>query len=98
MILLLGLDLGEDDDMELYRGKGCFKCRHTGYLGRSGIYEVLPITEAIKKNIVPEADSETVREVARREGMITMRENAVQKLLEGVTTYEEVLRVTWEQL
>jgi general secretion pathway protein E len=94
----LGLDLGDDDEMELHRGKGCFKCRHTGYLGRCGIYEVLPVTEAIKKNIVPEADSETVRDIARREGMITMRENAVQKLLEGVTTYEEVLRVTWEQL
>ena len=94
----LGLDLGADDEMELHRGKGCFKCRNTGYHGRCGIYEVLPITEAIKKNIVPEANSETIREVARREGMITMRENAVQKLLEGVTTYEEVLRVTWEQL
>jgi general secretion pathway protein E len=93
----LGLDLGADDEMELHRGKGCFKCRNTGYLGRIGIYEVLPITEAIKKNIVPEADSVTVRDIARREGMITMRENAVQKLLEGVTTYEEVLRVTWEQ-
>jgi general secretion pathway protein E len=94
----LGLDLGEEEDIELHRGKGCFKCRGTGYLGRCGIYEVLPITEAIKKKIVPEADTETIRDIARREGMITLRENAVQKLLEGVTTYDEVLRVTWEQL
>ena len=61
-------------------------------------YEVLPITEAIKKKILPEADTEAIRDIARREGMITLRENAVQKLLEGVTTYDEVLRVTWEQL
>jgi len=93
----LGLDLAKEGPVELFRGKGCFKCRGTGYLGRGGIYEVLPITETIKKHIIAEADSEAIRDIARREGMVTLRENAINKLLQGITTYQEVLRVTWEQ-
>ncbi|MBW2031605.1 MAG: type II/IV secretion system protein, partial [Deltaproteobacteria bacterium] len=54
----LGLDLGREGKVELYRGKGCFKCRGTGYFGRSGIYEVLPISDAVKKNITSETDTE----------------------------------------
>jgi general secretion pathway protein E len=94
----LGLDLNKSGIVELQHGKGCIKCRGTGYLGRSGIYEVLPVTESIKKFITPECNVELLREMAQKEGMITMRENAIQKLLEGTTTYQEVLRVTWEQV
>jgi general secretion pathway protein E len=94
----MGLDLGKEGKIELSRGKGCLKCRGTGYLGRSGIYEVLPVTEGIRKLIRPECDAEAIRDMARKEGMVTLRENAVRKLLEGRTTYQEVLRVTWEQL
>jgi general secretion pathway protein E len=93
----LGLDTGRDGSVALSRGRGCLKCRGTGYLGRSGIFEVLPVTETIKGCITGEMDTEKVREMARREGMITLRENAVKKLLEGKTTYQEVLRVTWER-
>ncbi|MBW1799347.1 MAG: type II/IV secretion system protein, partial [Deltaproteobacteria bacterium] len=92
----LGLELGKTGAVTLYRGKGCLKCRGTGYRGRSGIYEVLPVTEAVKKQIGPECNSEILGDLARREGMITLRENAVKKLLDGETTYQEVLRVTWE--
>jgi general secretion pathway protein E len=94
----MGLDIGRDGVVELCRGKGCLKCRGTGYRGRSGVFEVLPITETIRKLVISECDVEALREVARREGMVTLRENAVKKLLEGKTTYQEVLRVTWEQL
>jgi len=94
----LGLDMGKEGTVELYRGKGCLKCRGTSYLGRSSTYEVLPVTESIKKYITPESDPEAIRESARREGMVTLRENAAKKLLEGKTTYQEVLRVTWEQI
>ena len=94
----LGLEIGKQGSLELHRGKGCMRCRGTGYLGRTGIYEILPITESIRKTIVPECDSEAIRDMARKEGMITLRENAVQKLREGETTYQEVLRVTWEQM
>ena len=92
----LGLDMGKKGPITLHRGKGCLKCRGTGYLGRSGIYEVLPVSEGIKRYITPESDTEMIRNTARKEGMVTLRENAVKKLQEGETTYQEVLRVTWE--
>ncbi|MGD2127463.1 MAG: GspE/PulE family protein [Desulfobacteraceae bacterium] len=94
----MGLDLGRNGPVELHRGRGCLKCRGTGYLGRSGSYEVLPVTEGIRKQIIPECDVEVLRDVGRKEGMVTLRENAIKKLLDGKTTYQEVLRVTWEQL
>jgi general secretion pathway protein E len=94
----LGLDLGRKGKVSLSRGKGCLKCRGTGYLGRTGIFEVLPVTDAIRRQIKPECDTEALRNIARKEGMATMRENAVRKLLQGRTTYQEVLRVTWEQM
>jgi general secretion pathway protein E len=94
----LGLDLGKSGYEVLHNGKGCLKCRGTGYRGRSGIYEVLPLTESIKMNIASESGSEKIRDLALKEGMINLRENAVKKLLEGNTTYQEVLRVTWEQI
>jgi general secretion pathway protein E len=93
----LGLDLGESGKITLRRGKGCIKCRGTGYLGRNGIFEILPLSDKVKKEISPACDTEKIRSIARKEGMVTLRENAVRILLEGKTTYEEVLRVTWEQ-
>ncbi|MBN1275902.1 MAG: type II/IV secretion system protein, partial [Deltaproteobacteria bacterium] len=94
----LGLDLGREGKLTLFRGRGCIRCRGTGYFGRSGILEVLPFTESIKRLITAEADQEAIRVQARREGMVTLRENAVKKVLEGKTTYEEAIRVTWEQM
>ncbi|MBW1887383.1 MAG: type II/IV secretion system protein, partial [Deltaproteobacteria bacterium] len=98
-LVSLDLDIGKSGTITLQRGKGCIQCRGTGYHGRIGIFEVLPITESIRKKIIPEADTEALREIAiKEEGMITLRENAIKKLLEGTTTYQEVLRVTWEQI
>jgi len=95
----LGITLSQEGPIKLHRGKGCIKCRGTGYFGRIGIYEVLPVTEAINRHIHSEANTETIREMAiKKEGMVTLRENAVKKMLEGITTYQEVLRVTWEQV
>jgi general secretion pathway protein E len=94
----LGIDLEQNGPIELSRGKGCNRCRNTGYHGRCGIHEVLPITESVQKLITPESDIVAIRETARKEGMVTLRENAIKKLLDGTTTYEEVLRVTWEQI
>ncbi len=93
----MGLDPGREGSISLKRGKGCLKCRGTGYLGRTATFEVLPCTESIKKLIVPQADIAVIQSLAKREGMVTMRENAVRKMLAGLTTYQEVLRVTWEQ-
>jgi len=93
-----GLDLGKGGALNLARGKGCVKCRGTGYLGRSGVYEVLPVTDSVRRHITQECSNEAILDIARKDGMITLRENAVKKLTEGKTTYQEVLRVTWEQL
>ena len=94
----LGLDVGRDGQLTLSRGKGCNKCRGTGYLGRTGVFEVLPYSESIKKMTSDGADLERIRAKAKAEGMVTLRENAVKKMLEGMSTYQEVLRVTWEHI
>ena len=94
----MGLEVGKRGPVKMQRGKGCIKCRHTGYRGRIGIFEVLPYTEGLKKLTTAKTDVEKLKVRAREEGMFTLRESAVKKLLEGATTYQEVLRVTWEQL
>lgn len=80
----------------VYYGEGCIACRQTGYRGRTGIFEVLPITEKIKKLINERADSAGIKKAAIEDGMMTLREGALRKLGAGITTFEEVLRVTAE--
>ena len=93
----MGLDVGTDEGtVTLYRGQGCIRCRNTGYRGRTGIFEVLPYSEALKKMTTMRTNIENVRIRATQEGLITLRESAVQKMLSGVTTYQEVLKVTWD--
>ncbi|MGD8368116.1 MAG: ATPase, T2SS/T4P/T4SS family [Desulfobacterales bacterium] len=94
----LGISLPDDGTVKLFRGKGCVRCRGTGYQGRSGVYEVLPYTESIRRLTTADTDVDAITRKAKEEGMVTLRDNAVRKLLAGVTTYEEVLRVTWEEL
>jgi general secretion pathway protein E len=93
----LGLDVGREGSVQLSYGKGCEKCRGTGYMGRTCILELMPFTEGIRRLTQAGADADAIRAKAREEGMRTLRESAVEKLLKGVTTYQEVLRVTWEQ-
>ncbi len=93
----VGLDVGKKGTIKLYRGRGCQRCRGTGYHGRSGIFEVVSYTEPIKKMTTSITDMEAIRAQAKKEGLIDLRENAVRKLLNGMTTYQEVLRVTWGQ-
>jgi general secretion pathway protein E len=93
----MGLDPGDQDCITLCRGRGCQRCRGTGYLGRTGIFEVLPYTKSMKRMTTSEMDLESLRLQAKQEGMVTLRQNAVQKMMAGTTTYQEVLQVTWEQ-
>jgi len=93
----MGLHVGQSGSIEVFRGKGCQRCRGTGYRGRTGIHEVLPYSEAIKRLTVEQTDLELLRAQAIKDGMVNLRENAIKKFLSGVTTYQEVLRVTWEQ-
>jgi len=88
--------VGVEDQSELkfYRGKGCAKCRETGYKGRVSIIEVLPITEKIRELILKSASSDEIKKVAKEEGMRTLLEDGWIKVLKGITTFEEVMRVT----
>jgi len=94
----MGIEVGKKGKVKLSRGIGCIRCRNTGYRGRIGIFEVLPYSESLKKMTTADTDIEKIKAQAREEGMATLRESAIRKLLEGITTYQEVLRVTWESL
>ena len=94
----MGIEVGKKGKVKLSRGTGCIRCRNTGYRGRIGIFEVLPYSESLKKITAADTDIEKIKAQAREEGMATLRESAIRKLLEGITTYQEVLRVTWESL
>jgi len=78
----------------LCRGKGCNACGGTGYKGRTGLFEILRITPKMKALIMESAQEYKIREEARKEGMETLRENGVRKVLDGFTTMDEILRVT----
>ncbi|WP_028323902.1 GspE/PulE family protein [Desulfatirhabdium butyrativorans] len=93
----IGLQIGEDGDVVLYRGKGCTKCRGTGYYGRLGIFEVLSYTDELKRLTTDKTDIGQIRDKARQQGMVSLRENALNRVLDGTTTYQEALRVTWGQ-
>jgi type IV pilus assembly protein PilB len=76
------------------KGKGCEKCNHTGYKGRVGLYEVMEITEQLRELILVGASAMELRKKAVEEGMITLRRSGLQKVMDGVTTIEEVARET----
>lgn len=86
----------EREALKLYRGKGCATCNNTGYFGRIGIFEVLPVTEKIARLILEKVDVITIEAKAKDEGMITMKQDGYLKAIEGVTTIEDVLRVAEE--
>lgn len=87
---------GSAQNIRIYRGNGCEVCHSTGYSGRIGIFEILEISEEIKKLITQKADSDVITKKAIEEGMITMMEDGLDKIQLGVTTIEEVVRVTKE--
>lgn len=92
----MGLDMKQTGLVKLKRGVGCIRCRGTGYRGRIGVFEVLPMTDSIRKMTRPRTNIENIRIRAREEGMRTLRESATAKMMLGVTTYQEVLNVTWQ--
>ncbi|MCX6732921.1 MAG: GspE/PulE family protein [Candidatus Roizmanbacteria bacterium] len=81
------------EPIRIAHGKGCQECNLTGYLGRIAIFEVLKITPAINKLILKEASAKEIQEQAKTENMIGMKQDGYLKVLEGITTIEEVLRV-----
>jgi len=94
---LLAIGVGSDAiGEELFRGEGCEACRKTGYKGRVGIYELFIITEEIRSLILRRASTGEIRRQATEQGMLTLREDAWAKARAGLTTVEEILRVTQE--
>jgi type IV pilus assembly protein PilB len=84
------------EPLTLYRGKGCKNCKQSGYRGRAGIFELLPINEKIKQLISEKASTQVIREAAKKTvGMVSLREDGLGKVLKGITTLEEVDRVTY---
>jgi type IV pilus assembly protein PilB len=85
----------EDQKITLWRGKGCEACRHTGYKGRLGIYSLLRMNDEIAELIVRRAPLADVRDASKANGMLELREDGLQKVLEGITTPDEVMRVVF---
>ena len=94
---LLALGVTDAAGVDLFHGKGCDDCRGTGYRGRTGIYELFRITEEARSLVVRKAPVGEIRRHAVTQGMVTLREDAWAKACAGLTTVEEILRVTQEE-
>jgi general secretion pathway protein E len=88
------LGLSKEGPAPIFREKGCEKCLETGYRGRTGIYEFLQMTDTIKGLVLKTSDANQINKAARKEGMVSLRDDGIHKVLEGRTTISEVLRVT----
>jgi type IV pilus assembly protein PilB len=90
-------------DPELFKGKeilhgvGCDHCKGTGYKGRTGLFEALPLTTNIRKMIIDGATSDEIEKQAKREGMRTLRDEGITKLINGITTIDEIAKETLER-
>ena len=81
-------------EVEAYEPVGCARCNQSGYRGRVGLYSVMTMSERIKEMAVDQASEADISELAREEGMLTLREDGLDKVRSGMTSLEEVLRVT----
>jgi type IV pilus assembly protein PilB len=93
-LLNMGFSAEEADCVKAYTGKGCDKCGHTGYKGRIGLYEVMPMTDTIRQIILEGCTVLDLKKKAIDEGMITLRQSGLLKIKAGITTIEEVIRET----
>ncbi len=90
--LNLSMDL---ESVTFHRGQGCDRCRRTGYRGRIGVFELMLISDHLRELILRKAPTHELRQAALEGGMVTLRQDAMQKILEGITTMEEALRVVY---
>jgi type II secretory ATPase GspE/PulE/Tfp pilus assembly ATPase PilB-like protein len=81
-------------DFKYFRGKGCDNCRQTGYRGRTAIYEICVVTEPLRRLIIRKATGSELKQRAIQDGMITLRQDGWRRVTQGITTVEEVVRVT----
>lgn len=90
-------DIGVKSAALFYKGKGCEDCKNTGYMGRIGIFEFLRMSEEVRKMVVAKASADEIKRKAVEEGMRSLREDGLDKVKRGITTIEEILRVTEEK-
>ncbi|HEX7010219.1 MAG TPA: GspE/PulE family protein, partial [Phycisphaeraceae bacterium] len=90
-------ELGVDVPDVLYHGRGCASCQHTGYRGRQGVFEMMPVTEQVQSLVLERASSGQIRRVALEQGMRSLRTDGWRLVRQGLTTLEEVLRVTKDE-
>ena len=95
-LAMIGIKPEDLKGRQLMRAVGCPVCMETGYSGRAGIHEILRVTDAVRAELMKGSDATTIKKVAMSQGMRSLREDAAQKVLSGLTTVEEVLRVTQE--
>ncbi len=88
------LTIGEKKEIRLYKGQGCKICHFTGYSGRVGLFEVMEITEKLRSLIIQKSSADDIKRQAIADGMHTMLDDGLQKVARGMTTVEEVLRIT----
>jgi len=89
-----GYTIDGSEPTEIYRARGCKRCGNTGYHGRIGLYEIMTMTEGIERLLVENASPEEITELALAEGMLTLRKDGLEKVRSGLTSIEEILRVT----
>ncbi len=94
---LRDIGLLDESGTKFYRGKGCPKCMNTGYKGRIGIFELMIMDEAIRKLTIAKAPHDEIKKQAVSSGMVTLKQDGIQKVKSGVTTVEEMLRATQEE-
>ena len=94
---LVGLDPSRVPD-KLYKAKGCAECRNTGYKGRLAIFEMIPMARDLRKLLFDNANEDEIRQTSLNNGMTTLREAGIARVLDGTTSIEEVLRSTVEDL
>lgn len=90
----LGTSAAEFGDQVVYHAEGCDACQHRGYFGRTGIFELLPMLPEIQEAVLRGADSHEIKKLGRARGMRTLRDDGTEKVRAGITSIEEVLRVT----
>ena len=94
----INLEKSRLNGKNLFQGKGCSRCRNTGYHGRTGIFELIPMSRAIRGLVFDNTNEDVIRQKALEEGMINLRESGIEKVLNGQTTISEVLRSTVEDI
>jgi type IV pilus assembly protein PilB len=94
LLMELQLPLSTARKYKFYYGKGCARCNNSGYKGRIGIYELMMISDEIRDGVAAESSADDLRNIARQQGMTTLRESGLKLIFDGLTTIDEVVRET----